>query len=77
MLAKCEWKIHQKLVGDGTSERVATIQRALLAAIKTLPPRKDSNRQDPVLEPIYKVVSMAYKMVLRDDIDVRNPACLF
>lgn len=71
MLAKCLWKIRKHL-GMPTDPKYSAdaILMALSKSVQLLPVRKDPSRQDPVLEPIYKTISLAHKMVLRGDFDV-------
>jgi hypothetical protein len=68
MLGKCYWKMYCK-VDDEWDERAKTkrptvddIIHAFVNAIKTVPKPKDS-RQDPILEPHYKLASVVHKLV--------------
>ena len=73
MLGKCVWKVH--LHGDNPLDPRYTVDAVLATirrAIKFLPARKDPSRQEPILEPIYKMVVFAHKMVHRGEIDVCN-----
>ncbi|KAE9376333.1 hypothetical protein N431DRAFT_180202 [Stipitochalara longipes BDJ] len=69
MLGKCYWKMYCK-VDDEWDERakakkpsIDDIIHAFVNAIKTVPKPKD-NRQDPILEPHYKLVSVIHKLVM-------------
>ena len=69
MLGKCYWKMYCK-VEDEWDERakakkptVDDIIHAFVNAIKTVPKPKD-NRQDPILEPHYKLASIVHKLVM-------------
>ena len=71
MLAKCLWKIHQHTKAtDDPKCGPDAILKAVMRAVELLPARKDPSRQDPVLEPIYKVVVLAHKMVTFGKFDV-------
>lgn len=61
MLAKCHWKLHQR--SDGRQSSRKALQKSLSRAVRLCPRRKDQARQDPVLEPIYKIVSITHKLV--------------
>lgn len=72
MLGKCLWKMHS--CGDDVRGKAQPpdVQYALDAfahAIECLPGRKDS-RQDPILEPHYKLVSVVHKLVQRRQLQV-------
>jgi len=69
MLGKCYWKMFRK-VDDEWDEKakakrptVDEIIHAFVNAIKTVPKPKD-NRQDPILEPHYKLASIVHKLVI-------------
>lgn len=69
MLGKCYWKMYCK-VDDEWDERakakrpsIDDIIRAFVNAIRTVPKPKDS-RQDPILEPHYKLASVVHKLVV-------------
>lgn len=69
MLGKCLWKMYSRFweqnpaVEEGKRPSVDSILRALVRAIETLPKQRDS-RQEPILEPHYKLVSVVHKLVL-------------
>lgn len=73
MIGKCFWKLHQVTSEQTDSDLPQFCRLALDAftrAVETAPERKDVNRQDPVLEPIYKLVSMVHKLVGFSEMDV-------
>ncbi|KAI9831553.1 MAG: hypothetical protein M1819_004783 [Sarea resinae] len=71
MLGKSLWKMYQKNDDETIRTRrtvdVYEVINAFLAAIDTLPIRRDS-RQDRIFEPHYKIVSIVNKLVQRKDI---------
>jgi len=67
MLAKCLWKMYSCEDSIAKSHRRPDYQEVLEAcvqAIDTLPERKD-NRQEAILEPHYKLVTIVHKLVKR------------
>jgi hypothetical protein len=79
MLGKCYWKMYRK-VDDEWDERakakrptVDDIIHAFVNAIKTVPKPKD-NRQDPILEPHYKLASILHKLVMSKSIEPQRAA---
>ncbi|KAH8801748.1 hypothetical protein F5884DRAFT_741068 [Xylogone sp. PMI_703] len=81
MLGKCQWKMYHKVllpVDERTQADRPQMQAVLscfLNAIKTVPKPKDS-RQDPILEPHYKLVSIVHKLVIRGDMKPQEGANL-
>jgi hypothetical protein len=69
MLGKCLWKMFCKAADEwdpavqATKPSVDEVLRAFINAIKTVPRPRDS-RQEPILEPHYKLVSIVHKMVM-------------
>ena len=81
MLGKCYWKMYCK-VEDEWDERakakrptVDDIVHAFVNAIKTVPKPKDS-RQDPILEPHYKLASILHKLVISKGMEPQQAADL-
>lgn len=80
MLGKCLWKIHtlgpnNNDLEDNDASKLrfkhnsaSRVFEAFWEAVKTTPERKDPGKQEPILEPIYKVVTILYKLVLDDEI---------
>ena len=69
MLGKCLWKIHYAPNVRPKSNSVEAVLDAFTKAIKALPERRD-NRQYPILEPHYKLVSIVHKLVERSELEV-------
>lgn len=80
MLSKCLWKMYTateamrnygRIPGTPTYRpSMQDVIDAATAAIESLPQRKDNRREkEPILEPHYKLVSIAHKLVLRKDLD--------
>src|SRR5438876_11675336 len=74
LLGKCLWKMYTK-VNDEFDEQakrtrptMATVINAFVKAIETVPKPRDS-RSEPILEPHYKLMSIAHKLVIRGDIE--------
>lgn len=73
MLGKCLWKAYYKVSDEWVAtERVTkpsmqSILNAFVKAIETVPRPKDS-RQEPILEPHYKLVSIVHKLVTKGDL---------
>ncbi|RFU30319.1 hypothetical protein B7463_g6002, partial [Scytalidium lignicola] len=69
MLGKCQWKMYCKALQDvddrikAQRPEMQAVLNCFLNAIKTVPKPKDS-RQDPILEPHYKLVSIVHKLVM-------------
>ncbi|KAI9703488.1 MAG: Histone transcription regulator 3 [Bogoriella megaspora] len=68
MLGKCLWKMHSADPENPKSPTVENMLEAFIKAIKALPERKD--RQYPVLEPHYKIVSVVHKLVERSELSM-------
>ncbi|KAI9841516.1 MAG: Histone transcription regulator 3 [Thelocarpon superellum] len=67
MLGKCLWKMyrHWKLTQPTSSSvlvQIGDVLHVLIRAIETIPERR-SERQEPILEPHYKLVSVIHKLV--------------
>jgi hypothetical protein len=68
MIGKCRWKMYSK-VGDDSGRNsskkptMESVLEAFVNAIKTVPKPRDS-RQEPILEPHYKLVSIVHKLVV-------------
>ena len=65
MLGKCLWKMYRHQ--DNTTEhgglvKIEHVLEAFVRSIETLPERR-SDRQDPILEPHYKLVSAVHKSI--------------
>ncbi len=74
MLVKCLWKMFScddSICRNGKRPHYREVLDACMQAIETLPERKDS-RQEPVLEPHYKLVSIVHKLVERKVLEVRQ-----
>lgn len=73
MLGNCLWKMYtgskENRNGLAPNTAVNEVIDAFLKAVEYTPLRKDSNRQDPVLEPINKLVSIVHKLRMRLDIE--------
>ena len=72
MLGKCLWKMYiadDKVRGKYAKIAMQDVLEAFIAAIENLPKRKDS-RQEPILEPYFKLVSVIHKLVQRGDLEV-------
>ncbi|KAI9724346.1 MAG: hypothetical protein M1812_000414 [Candelaria pacifica] len=70
MLGKCVWKMHKfeiKELGDRSHVDAHEVIDAFVQALETIPSKRDS-RQDPVLEPHYKLVSIVHKLVRRKEL---------
>lgn len=68
MLGKCKWKMYSKVgdeSGKGLAKKptVASVLAPFVRAIQTVPKPRDS-RQEPILEPHYKLVSIVHKLVV-------------
>ena len=65
MLGKCVWKMYLE-AGDPEDSRHEIADKVLEVfnlAVEKLPQRKDPARQEPTLEPIYKVVFVVHRLV--------------
>jgi len=73
MLGNCLWKMYTggNRSGSLSSKAVNKILASFLKAVEHTPPRKDPNRQDPILEPINKLVSIVHKLRMDHDVDAR------
>lgn len=72
MLAKCLWKMYScedSICLDRDRPDYREILEASVQAIEALPERKD-NRQEPILEPHYKLVTIVHKLVKRGTLEV-------
>ncbi|KAI9810904.1 MAG: Histone transcription regulator 3 [Pycnora praestabilis] len=76
MLGKCLWKMsnHESNIRH---DRLLVAPRepleAFIKSVKTVPERKDS-RQEPIIEPHYKLVSIVHKMVQKRRLSVEEGA---
>lgn len=74
MLGKCLWKMYRKHheewdpVVQATRPSMNSVLAALGKAVKTVPRPRDG-RQEPILEPHYKIVAVVHKLVISTDID--------
>lgn len=81
MLGKCQWKMFSRARNETDPRVVAerpqmqTVLNCFLDAIKTVPKPKD-NRQDPILEPHYKLVAIVHKLVTYWDLKPQEGANL-
>lgn len=77
MLGKCLWKIHKaKLMSSGESpsqKKTAEVIETFWLALRNSPRRKDPKSQEPLIEPIYKLVVILHKLVLLKAIEVSCP----
>ena len=73
-LGKCLWKMFRN-TGDPWTIRskpgVEDVLEVLVEAVHNVPPRKD-NRNDPILEPHFKLVSIVHKLVRSEMLDARR-----
>ncbi|KAF4630688.1 hypothetical protein G7Y89_g7450 [Cudoniella acicularis] len=69
MLGKCLWKMFVKAADEwdpkvkATKPSMESVVGSFVKAIKTVPKPKDG-RQEPILEPHYKLVSIVHKLVM-------------
>ena len=65
ILGKCLWKMHQYIAGQGSSDSKLAMDALsqFHQACDVLGRRRDPNRTEPTLEPIYKVVFVIQKLV--------------
>lgn len=81
MRGKCLWKMYSKFFDDSVASTreirptMASVIEAFTTAIETVPKPKD-HRQDPILEPHYKLISIAHKLVIRGDMTPQDAANL-
>src|SRR5258708_4684453 len=81
MQGKCLWKAYYQVSDEwAANERVIkpsmqSVIDAFVKAIDTVPRPKDS-RQDPILEPHYKLVSIVHKLVVKGDMQPQAGADL-
>lgn len=81
MLGKCLWKAYYKVSDEWVSNEgvtkppVQSIVDVFVKAIDTVPRPKDS-RQDPILEPHYKLVSVVHKLVMKGAMEPQAAADL-
>lgn len=72
MRGKCLWKMFNhpdNANSNSPAVGVHNVVQAFVRAIDTLPKRK-SDKQEPIFEPHYKLVSVAHKMVQRQLLQV-------
>jgi hypothetical protein len=62
MLGKCQWKIFNKGEEGPGIPTADDVVETFLEATRTIPSRRDK-RDDPILEPQYKVLSILHKLV--------------
>ena len=76
MLGKCLWKLFGHYQFSSASYKVSYKLPidAFLKAIENVPEKRDNRHPDkePILEPHYKIVTIAYKLVRRHCISVSN-----
>lgn len=72
MLGKCLWKLYflPNIHDDQRAQLISETLRSFHNAVDRLPQRKDPARQEPVLEPIYKVIFVIHKLVEREEMTV-------
>lgn len=70
MLGKCLWKIHNAYDTIVADHPPTAVQDAVLKSVETLPHLKRADRQDPILDSIFRAIFIAHKLVLREDLDV-------
>jgi hypothetical protein len=76
MIGKCLWKMFQYIGDEWDPNRreirppVQSIIDAFAKAIRTAPKQKDS-RQEPILEPHYKMVSIVHKLVMHGHLEIQ------
>jgi len=81
MLGKCLWKMYNRANDEwdpavqATKPSVDEVLRAFVNAIKTVPKPRD-NRQEPILEPHYKIVSIVHKLVVKEAMEYQAAADL-
>jgi hypothetical protein len=79
MIGKCRWKMHSKASEDRRDQAhrptVGNVLNPFLKAIATTPKPKD-NRQEPILEPHYKIVSIVHKLVVHNAMEAQAGANL-
>jgi hypothetical protein len=81
MLGKCLWKMYNRANDEwdpavqATKPSVDEVVRAFVNAIKTVPKPRD-NRQEPILEPHYKIVSIVHKLVVKKAMEYQAAADL-
>lgn len=67
------WKMFQHAANTTSSEtRIADamdVVNTFVRAIETLPKRR-SDKQDPIFEPHYKLVSLTHKLVQKEELEV-------
>ncbi|KAI9821387.1 MAG: Histone transcription regulator 3 [Thelocarpon impressellum] len=71
MMGKCLWKMYNHKDNQRDEYRLVEARdviRACVRSIETIPERK-SERQDPILEPHYKLVSIVHKLVQKREIE--------
>src|SRR2546421_12514369 len=62
MLGKCQWKIFNKAEEGPGTPTADDVVETFFEATKTIPSRRDK-RDDPILEPQYKILSILHKLV--------------
>jgi hypothetical protein len=66
------WKIHNAYDGFVADHPSQAVQEAFIRSVETLPPLKKSDRDEPILDSIFRAVFIAHKLVLRDELLVSN-----
>jgi hypothetical protein len=80
MIGKCRWKMYSKGGDDSgrdpsSKPSVESVLSAFVKAIQTVPKPRDS-RQEPILEPHYKLVSIVHKLVIHGAMEPQDGANL-
>jgi hypothetical protein len=81
MRGKCLWKAYYKISDEWAASEGVTkppLQSILDAFVKSIDcaPRPKDSRQDPILEPHYKLVSIVHKLVTKGDMEPQAGADL-
>jgi tetratricopeptide (TPR) repeat protein len=78
-LGKCLWKLYSQVPPEGTEQPMPSrpemreVIHAFERAIETVP---KPSRAEPILEPHYKLMSIAHKLVCRGDLSYQDAAAL-
>lgn len=81
MIGKCLWKMLNRAADEwdpkdrANRPSVQSVLDAFVNAIRSAPKQKDS-RQEPILEPHYKLVSIVHKLVMRKEMGLQDAAHL-
>jgi len=70
MLGKCLWKIHNAYDDIVADHPTTALQNAIMKSVETLPALKKADRQEPILDSIFRAIFIAHKLVLHEDLDV-------